>query len=803
MDRRQLIADVTAAITTAAPGPTPLIAAKGRSCNGLNLPVGGIISLPNGDVITLTAAAAFKPVCTPVSPPAIIANGGGGSVDIDPGVGGVMPDEDGMTYSNFTDPFLASTFPQCYALAATTVVAYTLVIMLFITPRSFLDGGVLVLGQRGFTQSGSSGLSIGGRPWLQKVAALTVAISLTIATAATFDAAEEQYSYGIQNAKKLQKDVLEGNELKIIRIISNTFLWLAQAQTLIRLFPRQREKVIIKWTAFALISLDVIFQSLNSFQYAADTTPARPGAFNDAVPALSYLFTLALGVLYAAWVIYYSLMKKRYAFYHPQMKNMCLVAALSLLAILVPVVFFILDLAKSEFTGWGEYVRWVGAAAASVIVWEWVERIEALEREEKKDGILGREVFEGDEMLDVPPLDGRLRRRKKGSDDGSGGEKEMKIKIGGDENTERGNSNTRNNRWPSAVTAIRSRYKPRSRPKHGERQTNLDDTQPSNHDRIRFTLQPPLWPARPAPAVTPVSRTDTASAASTVYAVRYHPLTETTSRPTPPPLQQNNNSSALSRTDSTSTTRSSSDEVGHERDVPIQQEASSASASAPAPPPSQPQAQPPSRWHAFTQTLPLKRNNRAVATDEERAVPPSSPRPPQPLTATGGDSSRHKWDIRDRFEEFAATQAERLREKLRPTPDTGTLPVTVIPAPPRRGAALAQLLEEEEQHQFEDHHRGPPRTNMHARGDDSSSTTLRVSRSGSSGESNSVMPAGSRLGDPRIAGLPVFRVPAPPRADSTPAAVEVENRQPGVGRWPSESGAPAHGSTNEPGRGAS
>ncbi|KAK4225564.1 pH-response regulator protein palH/prr-4 [Podospora fimiseda] len=799
MDRRQLVGDVTTAIISAAPATTPLIAAKGRSCNGLNLPVGGILSLPNGEIITLTAAATFKPVCTPVSPPAIIANGGGGSVSIDGIPEGVMPDEDGMTYSNFSDPFLASTFPQCYALAATTVVAYTLVIMLFITPRSFLDGGVLVLGQRGFTQSGSSGLSIGGRPWLQKVAALTVAISLTIATAATFSAAEEQYSYGIQNAKKLQKDVLEGNELKIIRIISNTFLWLAQAQTLIRLFPRQREKVIIKWTAFALISLDVIFQSLNSFKYQySDSTIARPGAFNDAVPALSYLFTLALGVLYAAWVIYYSLMKKRYAYYHPQMKNMCLVATLSLLAILVPVVFFILDLAKSEFTGWGEYVRWVGAAAASVIVWEWVERIEALEREEKRDGILGREVFEGDEMLDVPPADGRLRRRRRGDGDGSGGEKEMRLKTGHDEKDtpDVGNIN-KNNRWPSAVMAIRAKYKPRSRPKNAERQPDPSNTQPSNHDRIRF-LQPPLWPARPPPAVTPVSRTDSASAASTVYAVRYHPLTETTSHPTPPPLQQNSNSLALSRTDTTSTTRSSSDRSGHEREVPSQQDAPPTSPTSQLPSQPQPQSPPPaappqSRWHALTQTLPLKRTNKVTEPDEERAASStaSPPPPPQFPAVTGGDSSRPKWDIRERFEEFAATQAERLREKFRPTPDTGTLPVTVIPAPPRRGAALAQLLEEEEQQQFDTYHRGPPRTIMHMRGDDSSSTTLRVSRSGSSGESNSVMPPGTRLGvDPRAAGLPVLRVPAPPRADSTPtvAAAEPESRQSGIGRQPSEGG---------------
>ncbi|KAK5629804.1 hypothetical protein RRF57_005519 [Xylaria bambusicola] len=41
-------------------------------------------------------------------------------------------------------------------------------------------------------------------------------------------------------------------------------------------------------------------------------------------------------------------------------------------------------------------------------------------------------------------------------------------------------------------------------------------------------------------------------------------------------------------------------------------------------------------------------------------------------------------------------QAERVLQRIRPTPDTNSLPVTVIPAPPRRGAGLGRLLEEEE-----------------------------------------------------------------------------------------------------------
>ena len=308
-------------------------------CTPFSLPSNGVLSIAPSNIITLTSDAVFKPECTG-SNNIIVANTNSPS-----------------SLTDFRDPFYASTLPQCYALAAATVIAYMLVIMLLITPRTFLHEGAVVLGRRGFTNgpSGSdAGIGIGGRPWLQKVAALTVAVSLTIASADTFKIAERQYNEGIMDAMKLQSAVADGTELKVIRIISDTFLWLAQAQTLIRLFPRQREKIIIKWTAFALITLDVLFSTINNFVYDGES---RPRSFADAVPALSYLFQLALSLLYCAWVMYYSITKKRFAFYHSQMRNICLVALLSLVAVLVPVVFFVLDISNPTLAAWGDYVR--------------------------------------------------------------------------------------------------------------------------------------------------------------------------------------------------------------------------------------------------------------------------------------------------------------------------------------------------------------------------------------------------------------------------------------------------------------
>jgi hypothetical protein len=636
------------------------------ACAPLTLVAGGVLSFAGAATPTTIASdVVYFPPCATASSMAhraIIVTGG---VSTD-----VTDSLDSPGYSDLRDPFYATIFPQCYALAATTVLAYMLLIMLVIAPRSFLDGGIVTLGRRGFTNGHSNGITIGGRPWLQKVAALSVAVSLTIATADTFRVAEEQYLLGYQDAHLLQQRVLGGTQLKIIQLISDTFLWLAQAQTLIRLFPRQREKIIIKWTAFALITLDVIFGALNNFQYMTSNS-FKPRQFTEAIPALSYLFQLSLGLLYAAWVLYYALMKKRYAFYHPLMKNISLMATLSIGSLLVPVVFFVLDIADSNFTGWGDYVRWVGAAAASVVVWEWVERIEALEREEKKDGVLGREVFDGDEMIDVSPSDlawPRRRKNLKNNGDSDGGESGATSSSG-----------YRDSPGP-AMSSISRRYLSRIENNSGRMQgATAPQTSTTNTEPTRF-LQPPLWPSRPPPAITPVSRTDTASADSTIYRVRYQPLTETASRTTDDRYRPASSGDTVANSQADAVV----EDNGSPTNNPIAQPFPTIVTAAQSAPISiQPQR---SRmpWNPF---------RRQCRDPPAEVLPHTMPKPDAPRR---DHEAFPRWDIRGRIEDFTATQAERVLQRIRPTPDTDSLPVTVIPAPPRRGAALARLLEEEE-----------------------------------------------------------------------------------------------------------
>ncbi|KAG6000912.1 hypothetical protein E4U21_004883 [Claviceps maximensis] len=746
--------------------------------------------------------------------------------------------------SNYRDPFYASTFPVCYALAATTVTAYMLLIMLFMTPRSFLDGGVVYLGRRsGFTHSSSGGENIGGRPWLQKVAALTVAVSLTIATYDTFKIAALQYSYGVQNAASMQSEVMGSMELRVTRLVSNFFLWLAQAQTLIRLFPRHREKVIIKWVAFALITLDLIFSAINSFKRgesgASGPNPAA-GSFDHPIPALSYMFQLLLGVLYAAWVIYYSLMKKRYAFYHHLMRNMCVLAMISLTSILIPVVFFILDISRPKFAGWGDYVRWVGAAAASVIVWEWVERIEALEREEKKGGILGREVLDGDDdVLEVSALEYPWDRKRGQRKDGkryknSSNRSRSRSRNSNNNNSNSRNSSRNNNNSSSSNNDNSSSSNHNSTGSEGwaggtagivQRRNHSDDASFNGSHQRGYptylaaqdaTAEPPTqrsmaglflphWPARPAATLTHVSRTDTPSVASTVYAVRYQPCSETTV-PTPelfPQTFESNLPPADGLADASIADASIADASIADAppadpppadpppaDPPPADTSPAVSSSAsllslhaqpqqmcqgqhqqqhhPLPcPPSPPSPQQTHRNSTTESVLHDSNSLRAIRTHTDSMLleqhayrtstrhpttssgPPSSnstidvesrARSPTPtptrtrhwqgltqtssmrrssdgqqakstttdVTATGaqdvnvGTNIRHeainsRWDIKSRLEIFAATQADRVREKLRPSTDTDSLPVTYIPAPPRKGTAPRDPAEDDDE----------------------------------------------------------------------------------------------------------
>ncbi|KAK5167787.1 pH-response regulator protein palH/rim21 [Saxophila tyrrhenica] len=637
--------------------PTQTTQMESAHCTPFTLPSNGVISLKDS-VITLTTDVVFRPECT-----------GAGIQEVSSILG--------------KDPFYSSTIPQTYVIAAATVIAWILVVMLIITPRTnFLGGSGAVHGfanGRGIIGGATGGtpslIGVGSRPWLQKVAALTVAISLTIATADFFVAAQEQYEMGYMDANDLREHVLGTMEIRVTRVISDVFLWLAQVQTLIRLFPRHKEKVLIKWIGFVLILFDSIFSCLNSF-LVESTHPPRQ--FVDAIPALSYLFELALGLLYAAWVIYYSLTKRRYAFYDSKMRSITLIAVLSLVAVLTPVVFFVTDVSNPDVAGWGDYFRWVGAAAASVVVWEWVERIEALERDEKKDGILGREIFDGDEMLDATPSEDLVWNDT--HNDGRGGRKDRDGNGGGAGNQ---SSALEKGLFSGVAQRFRQRQKPphhfplgrthsqtttTATPELGRRERGRggivfgDLPNPRNRTEDRILGGP-----TPPPAVaSPVSRTDTTSAASTVYVVQRNPHADH-----PQPVRRRmdafgNTARALAQARSQRQGRDTGATKDPEKEEYEEQ------------PPRPNLGRSTGAWLAVNN--PFKRKRASPPAEVQQARHAAAQAPARAITPAHNFSP---WDIKNRIGVLAAETGDKLRDRRANRRPEVDLPVTVVPAQPR------------------------------------------------------------------------------------------------------------------------
>ncbi|RVX74137.1 hypothetical protein B0A52_01969 [Exophiala mesophila] len=604
---------------------------SGLWCTPLILPSGGVIIFNEEETTTLEARVTFKLPCE--NPDPIIS-----------------PDTTGnASVIGFQDPFYASISPQIYVLSATTVISYILVILIFITPRTFFvggpGGGSGFLGRRGMLP-GSHGSSpiigVGRRPLLQKIATVTVAVSLTIATADTFQVAKSQYNEGYMDSSLLVDDVVGSLEIRIIRVISDTFLWLAQVQTLIRLFPRHKEKVTIKWLGFAMVSFDTIFSILDSF--VSGNSRVRPRSFQDVIPALNYLFELSISIIYASCVVYYCLSKRRFAFWHPKMKNICLVALISLLSVAIPAVFFVLDISQPDLAGWGEYIRWVGAAAASVVVWEWVERIESLERDERKDGILGREIFDGDEMLHMTPSDDSHWRGHdhNGGDDG-GHRKGITGGIAGQ------------------YDRLRARLPLRKRRRVGPSDGITPGTDALGVTSSRMPGNSQM--VHPAEQLVTPSRSDTGSATSTVYAIRYHNLTSPS-----PNFQQNVSVPPQQGDGVVDVPKTVSDPSGSDTTPSAADKEMALNTPTSKTEPETGRNLSRQIWQAVPN--PFKRR---------RAEPPAEVADAQIASGIRRSPIDSRMNMRGRLEAFASAQRDRFSN--RGTVSVAPLPITVIPAP--------------------------------------------------------------------------------------------------------------------------
>lgn len=266
------------------------------------------------------------------------------------------------TLHGYQLPFHSSSIPVTYTIAGATAVIWMLFITLIAT--------------------------INRRPlFLIIVTAATVAC-ITVISAEATSVFNAQYSKKYMDGSNLSVD-LSQPKIAIFWAVANCALLLAEVRTVVRLFHRKKEKIIIFWLGVALTVLSGLFYILNIFAPA----PGERANSIDAIIVLGYLFSMATSILFNTCIIFHTAIKYRVAFlgFHITMKTLvCNICAL------LPTVLFILDLSRTDIDGWAQLAGLVATMSASLSTWIWLDKLKELEDKIQQKSILGRQFFPED-----------------------------------------------------------------------------------------------------------------------------------------------------------------------------------------------------------------------------------------------------------------------------------------------------------------------------------------------------------------------------------------------------------------------
>ncbi len=261
--------------------------------------------------------------------------------------------------------FRYSIYPTIYSLTSATVIATILTLTMYASERP--------------------------RPGLQKISSAVGSVNLLALLGYSITLLSDQQNQGYESEDYLLDALRTHKVFLAIDFINVLLLQLAQVQIVMRLFPREREKRVIFWIGGVLAIASQVIWGVAHFPRSED---------DDLVSQLTafiYLLRIAMGILYAVLVILYAVTKIIFIF----QTEMIIITIFTFISTNLSVAFFILDICNAWAAEISDIFNSCTYIISVVVVWEWINRIEHLERQKEKAGVLGRPFFE-DELELVP-----------------------------------------------------------------------------------------------------------------------------------------------------------------------------------------------------------------------------------------------------------------------------------------------------------------------------------------------------------------------------------------------------------------
>jgi hypothetical protein len=202
-----------------------------------------------------------------------------------------------------------------------------------------------------------------------------------------------QVAENLANTNTIQYVITFTTDTIILRSITSFFIWLSWIDLLVQINKHTvKRQIIIIGMTLACLSLAFSVTFLSIYWDTPVVTPKY-----QAIKVIHYIFEFVILLLFTGNVIYYSWLKRKFAYHR---KTMAL-AIFCLLTLISPMVFTAVDLASDAIRTWATYVYTFSKLCVTIAIWEWLHTIRALELRYEKKTVLGRRIS-NDSFADAP-----------------------------------------------------------------------------------------------------------------------------------------------------------------------------------------------------------------------------------------------------------------------------------------------------------------------------------------------------------------------------------------------------------------
>lgn len=240
-------------------------------------------------------------------------------------------------------------------------------------------------------------LNISGRRYkhtsrLLKMGAMISSINIVIfVTRALKKMKSEHDRYGVATARSIMSLYTSDLTFSILDLISIFMIQLCQVMIVNRLFPRDLEKRIVIFLGVPLVLISNILWAIPRFSKHIKNSPRHW----DTLPPFVYLFRIALSTSYSCTITSYAFIKRRFCV---QSFQMGILTILGVLVVLLQPALFLTNVSDAWLWGVGELFNTTCYVGSTFIIWEWLERLNTLERNEQAQSILGRPIYEDEQQ---------------------------------------------------------------------------------------------------------------------------------------------------------------------------------------------------------------------------------------------------------------------------------------------------------------------------------------------------------------------------------------------------------------------